>query len=109
MQYRGTLSYNTEAAVGVMLFAANMIMLLGPFIIIGLIVFRAMPTSLVQQFLGDDVPQIAPAASTTTSDATEKVGEVIMFKHCGMNFSNNRVILMKDLKLKNRAIISKFC
>ena len=74
LQYRGTLSNNTEVAVGVMLFAANVIMLLGPFVIIGLIVFRAMPTSIVERFFGDDVPQIALA--TATSNSTEKVSEV---------------------------------
>ena len=74
MQYRGTLSDNSKVAVGVLLFAANVIILMGPFLIICLVAFRALPKSIVQRFLGDDAPQLATAA-----DPTGTVGEVIMF------------------------------
>ena len=83
LQYRGTLSDNSKVAVGVLLFAANIIMLMGPVLIIGLIAIRALPSSLVQRFLGDDEPQVvtdAPAvtdATATNGESTDKIGEVI--------------------------------
>ena len=80
MQYRGTLSDNSKVAVGVLLFAANVIILMGPFLIICLVAFRALPKSIVQRFLGDDASQLATAA-----DPTGTVGEVIM---CVLRFVN---------------------
>ena len=81
-QYRGTISENSEVAVGLLLFAANLIMILGPFVIICLVAFRALPNSIVQRFFGDDAPQITTAdAATTDRESTNKVPIDYMFEH----------------------------
>ena len=77
MQYRGAISDNSKVAVGVLLFGANVIMVLGPIVIIGLVAFRALPSSLVQRFIGDDAPPVATSAAAADCD-TDKIGEVII-------------------------------
>ena len=71
LQYRGTLNNNSAVAVGVLLFAANLIMMVGPFLIIGLVAFRALPMDFVQKYLGDEAPLTSPAV--TDSDSAVKV------------------------------------
>ena len=71
LQYRDTLSDGSKIVVGVLLFAANVVMLVGPFIVIGLVAFQAMPTDYAQWFVGNDAPQTA----------TDKVAEVFLILH----------------------------
>ena len=76
LQYRGAISDNSKVAVGVLLFCANVIMVLGPIVIIGLVAFRALPSSLVQRFLGEDAPNVATSAAATACDM-DRISEVI--------------------------------
>ena len=76
LQYRGAISDNSKVAVGVLLFGANVIMVTGPIVIIGLVAFRALPSSIVQRCLGEDAPHVSASAAATECDM-DKIGEVI--------------------------------
>ena len=100
LQYRGSLSETSKTAVGVLLFAANVIMIMGPLVIVGLVAVRALPDKFVEQFIGGDEPRLTTSAATTTNcDLSEEVRGLVIelgtwrMKHLqGIQYETKRVL-----------------